>query len=88
MSESTGFVTLNFTEILVKPSTILNIVNANAPPVEPVINYLSLHAVIERLIINAKDGHEASQNTIKQIVINKFKANLLLAELEAAAMPY
>lgn len=88
MSESTGFVTLNFTEILVKPSTILNIVNANAPPVEPVINYLSLHTVIERLIINAKDGHEASQNTIKQIVINNFKTGKLVAALDAAATAY
>ena len=89
MSESTGFVTLNFTEVLAQSSTTLDFGgNVVPPPPQPTIKYLPLSAVVERLIINAKAGHEASQNTIKQIVIDKFKANLLLAELEAAAMPY
>lgn len=91
MSDPIEFITLNFTEVLTEPSTTLDFgsgVTSPPEPPTPVVKYLSLSAVVERLIINAKAGHEASQNTIKQIVINKFKANELLPELEAAAVAY
>jgi len=91
MSDPIEFITLNFTEVLTEPSTILDFGSGVTYPPEPpapVVKYLSLSAVVERLIINAKAGHEASQNTIKQIVIDKFKANELLPELEAAAVAY
>ncbi|MEZ7501018.1 hypothetical protein QO189_00880 [Psychrobacter sp. Arc29] len=91
MSESTGFVTLNFTETLTEPSTILNFGSGATSPPEPptpVVKYLSLSAVVERLVTNAKAGHKASQEAIAQIVIDKFRTDKLLAEIEANASAY
>ena len=91
MSDPIEFITLNFTEVLTEPSTILDFGSGVTYPPEPpapVVKYLSLSAVVERLVINAKAGHKASQDAIKIIVINKFKANELSPELEAAAVAY
>lgn len=90
MNESIGFVTLNFTETLTEPSTTLNFdgdSGATLPP-QPTIKYLPLSMVVERLIINAKSGHKASQEAIDQIVIDKFRTDKLLAEIEANASAY
>lgn len=91
MSEPIGFVTLNFSEVLTEPSTTLDFGGGVEPPPDPpapVIKHLSLNAVVERLIINAQAGHQASQDAIKKIVIDKFKANKLVANLDAAAVAY
>ena len=91
MSDPIGFITLNFTEVLTEPSTTLDFgsgVTSPPEPPTPVVKYLLLSAVVERLVINAKAGHKASQDAIKIIVINKFKTNKLVVELDAAAVPY
>lgn len=82
MSENTSLI-IDFNETLKSGELVLNF--GGLPPV---IKYLSLVEIVERLIINAKAGNKASQGAIEIIVINKFKDGRLLVELEAAALPY
>lgn len=59
----------------------------NSPP--PVTTqYLSIEAVAQQILLNATTGNPASQDMLKTIVLDKFKANELLPELEAAAVAY
>lgn len=57
------------------------------PPPKPT-QYLSIEAVAQQILLNATTGNPASQDMLKTIVLDNFKANTLLAKLDAAAVPY
>lgn len=57
------------------------------PPPKPT-QYLSIEAVAQQILLNATTGNPASQDMLKTIVLDKFKANALLPKLEAAAVAY
>lgn len=57
------------------------------PPPKPT-QYLSIEVVAQQILLNATTGNPASQDMLKTIVLDKFKANELLPELEAAAVAY
>lgn len=74
---------IDFDEVLTTGAVMLNF---GGEP-DPVILHIALSDIASRLITNASNGNAISQDALRQIVINKFKAGLFLAELEAAALP-